>query len=236
MHKTLILKAFEKAEVDRINRGDKKPSLTTKAEDISSYIAEETGFSLGNKSFRNYRKEATSKKDTNTDINISQQKVVLGLLKYLGYDNYEAFRNDNPDLKTKRLNTSKPPSLITKNKIALIILSAVILGFILFQYFNTQRWMSWDGKQYIETSFDEEKLEVGILKLYNHNSVINFKKTIPNCDTKFYTESGNANLWYGKNENGDLEYFTTVGRHPKTGKTLKEITDYMIRKHICADY
>jgi len=236
MHKTLILKAFDKAEVDRINQGDKKPSLTNKAEDISTYIMQETGFSLSDKSFRNYRKDATSIKDTNTDINISQQKVVLGLLKYLGYDNYEAFKNDNQEIKPKSLNTSKKPSLITKNKITLIILSAVILGFILFKYFNTQRWMSWDGKQYIETSFNEKKLEGGILKLYNHDRLISFKKITPNCDTKFYTESGNANLWYGKNENGILEYFTAIGKHPKTGKTLKEITDYMIKKHVCAEY
>lgn len=44
------------------------------------------------------------------------------------------------------------------------------------------------------------------------------------------------NLWYGKNNSGEIEYFTALDKHPKTGKTLKKITDYMIRKYICESY
>ena len=30
-----------------------------------------------------------------------------------------------------------------------------------------------------------------------------------------------------------LQYFTALGLHPETGKTLKPITQYMIDKYIC---
>ncbi|WP_405293712.1 hypothetical protein [Algibacter sp. Ld11] len=239
MHKTLILKAFNKAEAERILLGDKKPSLTNKAEDIADYVSQETGLVLGERSYRDYRKDAEALKISDGDINIKQHKVVCGLLKYLEFDNYEEFKkvneatiNNNPNLKVKKKTSSK---FDVKYKITLGILCSLIIIFLSFKYLNTQRWMSWDGKQYIETSFDEKKLERGVLRLYNHDRLIGFKKITPNCNTKFYTESGNANLWYGKNENGVLEYFTAIGKHPKTGKTLKEITDYMIKKHVCID-
>ena len=44
---------------------------------------------------------------------------------------------------------------------------------------------------------------------------------------------GSERLWYGKNKNKELEYFTAFGKHPETGKTLKPITKYMIAKYIC---
>ncbi|WP_158850591.1 hypothetical protein [Algibacter sp. L1A34] len=239
MHKILILKAFKKAEAERILLGEKKPSLINKAEDIADYVFQEAGFSLGERSYRDYRKEAEALRTSEDDINIKQHKVVCGLLKYLEYDNYEEFKkandatdNNNPNIKVKKKTSSK---FEVKHKIILVIISVLIIGFLSFKYFNTQRWMSWENDHYIETNFDPENYEVGNLKLYNPDRIANFRKIIPNCDTKFYTETGSTNLWYGKNENGVLEYFTAIGKHPKTGKTLKEITDYMIKKHVCID-
>jgi hypothetical protein len=55
----------------------------------------------------------------------------------------------------------------------------------------------------------------------------------PNCEDEFFNEDGSVKLWYGKNKNKDLEYFTALGLHPETGKTLKPITQYMIDKYIC---
>ncbi|SFB97970.1 hypothetical protein SAMN04489722_101388 [Algibacter lectus] len=240
MHKILILKAFKKAEADRILLGDKKPSLTNKAEDIADYVSQETGFVLGERSYRDYRKDAEALKISDGDINIKQHKVVCGLLKYLEFDNYEEFKkvneatiNNNPNLKVKKKTSSK---FDVKHKITLGVLCSLIIIFLSFKYLNTQRWMSWENDHYIETNFDPENYELGNLKLYNPDRIDNFRKIIPNCDTQFYTETGNTNVWYGKNETGVLEYFTALGKHPTTGKTLKEITDYMIKKHICSDY
>ena len=93
--------------------------------------------------------------------------------------------------------------------------------------------MVWDDTNYIEVVFNANKYSINQLKLYNEDRINNFKKIIPNCDTKFFNDDGSENVWYGKNNNGELEFFTAFGRHPKTGKILKPITNYMIRKYIC---
>jgi len=40
-------------------------------------------------------------------------------------------------------------------------------------------------------------------------------------------------IWYGRNIKKELEFFTSLGLHPETGKTLDPITDYMIKKYAC---
>ena len=99
---------------------------------------------------------------------------------------------------------------------------------------NETRWMVWQEDHYVEVEFDTEKHKVNQLKLYKEDRINLFKKIIPVCDsTKFFNEDGSVNIWYGKNRNKELEYFTALGLHPETGKTLKPITQYMIDKYIC---
>jgi hypothetical protein len=240
MHKKLILKAFDKADATRKKQGDKRPSLINKAEDLADYVVQEMGFSLGERSYRDYRREAEELKNSEKDINIKQHKVVLGLLRYLEYDNYEGFKKENDfQIEEKTIEekiSNKKLTFFSKHKAKLMVMGIIIIGFVLFKSFNTQRWMSWNVNQYIEVNFDTEKYEIGQLKLYSQDRITNFRKITPNCDSDFFKESGEANLWYGKNESGVIEYFTSIGKHPKTGKTLKEITGYMVKKHICSAY
>ncbi|WP_435412704.1 hypothetical protein [Psychroserpens mesophilus] len=99
---------------------------------------------------------------------------------------------------------------------------------------NETRWMVWQEDHYVEVEFDTEKHKVNQLKLYKEDRINLFKKITPVCDsTKFFNEDGSVNIWYGKNRNKELEYFTALGLHPETGKTLKPITQYMIDKYIC---
>src|SRR5690606_29098476 len=81
----------KKGEELRKEKGEKKPSVVRIAEDISSYVDETEGFSLGDKSFRNYFKEAKRLKDSEKDISIKQLQVITGLCRYLGYAGYEDF-------------------------------------------------------------------------------------------------------------------------------------------------
>ncbi|WP_435682498.1 hypothetical protein [Nonlabens sp.] len=55
------------------------------------------------------------------------------------------------------------------------------------------------------------------------------------CDTVFFKSDNSVRFWYGKNKKKEIEYFTDLGLHPETGKTLKPITGYMIEKYICVD-
>ena len=96
--------------------------------------------------------------------------------------------------------------------------------------------MVWNENHYIEVEFDANKYELGELKLYKKERILNFKRIIPECrSTIFFNDDKTANLWYGKNSKGDIEYFTSIGKHPETGKTLKAITKYIVEKYICLD-
>ena len=112
---------------------------------------------------------------------------------------------------------------------------AAVTSEIFINYFNKQRWMVWEGSHYVEVSFDADKYPLSSLKLYNADRIANFKQIVPYCNTIFFNEDGSVNLWYGKSAKGELEYFTSLGKHPETGKTLKAITPYMINKYICKE-
>ena len=43
--------------------------------------------------------------------------------------------------------------------------------------------MIWDSTGYKEVHFDKEKYSLNQLKLYDENSINNFHKTTPSCDT-----------------------------------------------------
>ena len=123
-------------------------------------------------------------------------------------------------------------SINPKILIPLICISLAI-GFLII-YFNQPRWMIWQNGHYIEVKLDTEKYSLNQLKLYKEDRILNFKQIIPDCNTtQFFNLDGSENLWYGKNAKGELEYFTSLGLHPETGMTLKKITSYMIKTHIC---
>jgi len=90
-----------------------------------------------------------------------------------------------------------------------------------------------EGTHYVEASFDAEKIKTGDLKVYKAERIESFEQLDPSCETQFFNEDGSAKVWYVKNKDGKLEYFSSYGLHPKTGKALRPITQYMIGKYIC---
>ena len=101
---------------------------------------------------------------------------------------------------------------------------------------NKTRWMVWQETEYIEVRFDTKKYAIDQLKLYKAERIKYFKKVNVDCNTAFFNPDGNVKIWYGKNDKKELEFFTALGLHPETGKTLKPITEYMIKKYVCPDY
>ncbi len=101
---------------------------------------------------------------------------------------------------------------------------------------NKTRWMIWQNTEYVEVKFDTKKYHLNQLKLYKSERIKYFKKITVDCNSLFFNSDGTVKIWYGKNNKKELEYFTALGLHPETGKTLKPITKYMINKYICPDY
>ena len=244
MHRKLLLMSYEKVKESLVEENGIEPSLTACGEELSRILM--SSFSYSEKSLRNLFNETSD----NNEIIIKQPKVVQALAKYLGYKDYRDFDNQNYEKReevgkvnvgiTTETNASKNKESNDGSERKKIILKIVIsisfliaFGLFGYNYFNKQEWMEWDGTKYVETSFDSQKLKEGILKAYKEERITDFERLLPNCETKFFNEDGTVRVWYGKNNDGILEYFTSYGLHPESGKTLKPITKYMIGKYIC---
>lgn len=231
MHRELLLNAFEKVERKLNSEGINSPSINQCAVRLSEIISET--FPYGDRRLRDFYKEA--KNSDGGAINIPQPQVLMALAQYLGYDNYNDFLVKNTIDEVKgRADEGKVPK--KRNKLLLMLMSLfliTVIGFFGYHYFTKQRWMEWNATHYVETSFDGEKLKTGILKAYKEERIEGFRELSINCSTQFFNEDGSVRIWYGKDRNGGMEYFSSYGLHPRTNKTLRPITKYIIDKYIC---
>ncbi|WP_242156379.1 hypothetical protein [Aestuariivivens sediminis] len=224
MHKNLIIDAFEKARHDLVKEGHNKPSKVAISEKLSDYISEHTKTELGERRFRDYYDHALElNSDKGKDIKIQQYEIVSGLCNYLGYGNYE-------DYKSNKKKRSYKIFFYIAGIIGILVLSLAL--------FNSESncWMEWKDDHYEIIDFDTQKFNDGTLKLCKEDRLEHFKKVNVGCSTSFFDLKGHVKIWYGKNRHKELEYFSAYGLHPETGKTLKPITEYMIKTHICESY
>jgi hypothetical protein len=208
----IIKEVFAKAEEET---GFK--AITTLANHISEELLEDYKFQLNPKSLRNYHKAMT----TNEDVGMSM-KVVNALCQYLGYKNLKDYNSKQPKQSSK-LVISKEKGLL-----GILIVAASYFGIDSFQ----KKCMVWVENSHYEKIKCEEANAVPI----ETDLLLKFKRIDPDCNYPFFNLNGTANLWYGKSINGEYEYFSYLAGHPITGKTLKEITPYMIKEHICPTY
>lgn len=237
MHKELILLAFEKGMVSLEEKGMPAPSKSAIAELLSEHIDVVHNFQFGERRLRDYYNAALREEE----IEIKQQAVRDGLSHYLGYKSFEDWLLKTNRLKMEDEEVSKEPhshlyfilQFLRRNKTTLLIAMSGLIVFLIINTFNSERWMMWEGNRFVEAEFDGHQIESGQLFMFNETQMNRFKRVEPNCDTKFFNADGKAQLWYGKNSKGVLEYFTELGKHPETGKSLRPITKYMIKKYIC---
>ena len=93
--------------------------------------------------------------------------------------------------------------------------------------------MVWELDQYVEEKFDDNLLKEGVLKIFNEDRIQNLRKIDVDCNTQYKNPDGTARVWYGRNKAKELDYFSSPGLHPETGKTLRELSKYMFDKHVC---
>ena len=223
MHKKLLNEAFKKAAKE-MNTFHVSP----RSQHLSDFIFEDTKEQYGEKSLR--QKFMVIQNNTSEDIRLKKH-VEEALSHYLDYEDYNAFVTKNKE--TDNTDNNNIKLFLRKNRMAIGVFLLLITGILIYNAVTAQRWMIWNGNHYIEVNFDTEKYDIHQLKRYKEERINNFKKITPTCSYAFFNEDGSVRIWYGKNNNKKLEYFTALGLHPETGKTLKEITPYMITKHIC---
>ena len=223
MHRDLLQKAFIKAEKEL---GSKK--ITHLSNYLSNYIIDNCNEAYGEKILRVYYNKII---ENSTEKIYLREHAAESLSHFLGYTNFLDFAKNNTQ---NNLDNSKIKPTNTNKKLKILVVLALIATCLFIYHFTTkERWMVWQENQYIEVDFDTEKYNLTQYKIYKEERIKLFKKIIPNCNTIFFNTDETVNIWYGKNKNKKLEYFTNLGLHPETGKTLKPITKYMIDKHIC---
>ena len=113
----------------------------------------------------------------------------------------------------------------------------IVLGFGFYGIrsflFPNKNAMIWVKNHYEAVNYDK----IGNAEVIPLNQYVldNFKK-ITVSDTSTFFKNGDYDspiVWYGKSSNKkEYEYFNQPGLHPETGKTLKPISRYIIKKYI----
>ena len=210
-----------------------KPSDHKAFKSFINVIFTISGEQYGERSLRTKYNNIISNPNEQVEFN---QYVKDALSQYIGFANYLEFIRNGEETPSPQVRKFGFLNVLKNNKWSVVTILLVMIATSAFFMVDTQKWMEWQDGQYVEVAFDTEKLTSGILKVLKEDRVEHFKKIHPNCDTEFFNKNGNTTIWYGKNHKRELEYFTDLGRHPETGKSLKPITSYMIKKYICKDY
>jgi len=237
MHQLLIIKTFKKVKDEEEKATGIRPSTTAAAKIFSDYILENQKIPFGERSLSDYYR--MSKKEDNKEVLIKHPKVVQAMCSFLGYGSFKDFNRAHGITSSEKYNhtnvTKRVIIFLKKSKILIIVSSAIIVIMLILYSVTKQRWMVWNNEGYVEVNFDTQKHNLGQLKVYNEDRIKNFKKIPVDCNTDFFDPTGKVKIWYGKNIDKELEFFTSLGLHPETGKTLDPITNYMINKYICPD-
>ncbi|WP_461598992.1 hypothetical protein [Winogradskyella sp.] len=228
MIKDLIVDAFKKGKEALINEGVLSPSDTAVSELIATFINEDCKTPIHPRTIRNYYKNALNNPEE--DINISRTDIVKSLCQFLDFESYQEYLNQKSSNKKVSASYSRTKKYII---ISAVIIGVIFSAYALFIKVNEPRFMIWNIDHYEEVGLDLNKYKLGDLKVYKQERIDKFRKIQPDCNYPFFNSDGYVRIWYGKNDQKEYEFFTDLGLHPRTGKTLKPITDYIIEKYIC---
>lgn len=119
------------------------------------------------------------------------------------------------------------------SRIGVVAVLFLAFGYIINHvFFPEKECMQWQKDHY--EMVDCKVVNQGIATV---NEVVpingrefNLKKIEVNKKTLFF-KNGNPQVWYSKIK-GKMHYFNANGNNPETGKPLKPITEYMIKKYV----
>lgn len=109
---------------------------------------------------------------------------------------------------------------------------AAIIGFSSYLGLSgmaSSECMYWENTHYEKINCDEEIHPETIIIPYDEQMVKYFYKIEP-TDTTTYFRAGKAVVWYIKID-GEVEFYSSSGKHPIIGKQLKPVTPYIVDKY-----
>jgi len=145
-------------------------------------------------------------------------------------------KKDDENIAEDLLINKKEPNMFSerfKNKlrwtmIKTTIIFCLIATVIYFAFFKKD-CMQWTGNYYEKVDCVQELNSLGIQPFNERQFEL---KKVKVCDTTSFFKVGKPCVWYGKSVDGNYECFNIPGLHPETGKTLKPITEYIVKKHL----
>ncbi len=162
------------------------------------------------------------KADVYSQTDVSKEKEDFQGIETF-WDGLDEFKDD----------TVKSISIRLLSRIGIVAVLFLALVYIInHAFFPEKQCMQWQKDHY-------EKVDCNVVNqgMAAINEVvpidereINLKKIEVNKETLFF-KNGKPLVWYSKIK-GKLQYFNSYGINPETGKPLKPITNYMIKKYV----
>lgn len=255
----IVNEAFEK--VRQTSSSHKKSALSNNIEEQSDprisyktaerahrkYIDEvDMDWSLSPSSLDNFCKFIgyVSYKDyvENNDLDQSRSQIVTGKNTQAGLTESKPKQKE---IENQKKNKKEKIHFGTSGKTLIFLIVVSVLVFCIAYYsINHQmkklhepreQCMAWAQDHYIEIdcSLDYHPTFNTKVEELVEDRMMNMKRVeLTAASTFFSEETGKPLVWYYKNKSGDFEYFTSPGRHPLSGETLKKITPTIIQKYV----
>lgn len=192
---------------------------------LSNHVAESTSISA--KTIERLYNKYLEKKGV---VGEQNEHTINDLCKYLNFDSYADYVKQNPMGKvSKDVNTiGRKKNWKVLAAVSLIIVVALILG--VSEKSKETICMVWKTDHFekidCSVSYKENIVPVDEVRLQN------FKKVDVDLTWDFFEESTHKPLiWYYKSGK-KIEYFTAPGLHPVNGKTLKAITEHIVKEYV----
>lgn len=210
---------FNKAKIES---GEK--SLRKWAEYLADYLSEEVKYPLSVKTLERYY-------NADTEPNIEKKNK---LAVFLGYKNYLEYlkSQQNDCVDQKKFGRVKTNNREKSNRSLWVLIGATVIVMVagyVAHILNTGNCMIWIEDHYETTSCEGKAGETKKIPYLLENF-----RQIEVSDTTTFFKNGKPVVWYDKKEE-KLYFFSVPGINPETGKTVKEITEYMIKKYVLTD-
>jgi hypothetical protein len=173
---------------------------------------------------RPYNKYLKTNTNSNVEVVTKGNNDIQGIETFV----YELFGSTS-----KEDDAVKSVSIRLLSSIAVFVLLFFASVYIInHAFFPEKECMQWQNDHY--ETVDCNVVKQGIATLNEvmpiNEREIHLKRIEVNKESLFF-KNGKPQIWYGK-INGKMYYFNSYGTNPETGKPLKPITEYMVKKYV----
>ena|SRR5690606_13261339 len=212
--KQLILDCYEKA---------KRESKLSSKSSVLNYLSEQLNMKVSDRTLQRYYNRFI---ENDGSIGIPNHEILNTLSNYLGFENFRDYCGNLQITKKKiPLNFN-----FKKLGIGASIIGTIGLGSYFIGTNEPGDCMKWEVDAYVESPCENASSSIYPSLPLDENLMKTFRKIEVDEDTEFF-EYGKPKIWYSKTK-GKVEFFSSPGNHPATGKPLKPITQYMVDKYV----